>query len=182
MQHIFKRLFAILDYPLFIFKSSSNCKSRLGSNEALILLLEGVVVHGDPIPQVALDLHEFAHEERRHLLWLHLVLAVLVDVDKGVSCLGRCCLASKRLLENDIFDLHGYVDITKAPPNILLAVIDEWVVVTTFSGSIVNQDSVQIVSNVVVIAECWFDKIFFLLDLLLDLCLLLFDGCLERWE
>ena len=87
VQHGFQRLLAILNLLLFILESPADSISCFGGHEPLVLLLERVVVEGDPVTKIPADIHEATHEERRHLFRLQLMLAELVDVDERVSCL-----------------------------------------------------------------------------------------------
>ena len=104
---------------------------------SLNLLLEGIVVDCDAVPQLSANVH-IAVKEGRSLLLLNHVLTEGVYIDQTVSSLERCSMSAKGLLEYDIFLLNAHINIIKAPPYILLSVKDEGVVVTTFSRAIMD--------------------------------------------
>ena len=87
-------------------------------------------------------------------------------------------MSAKGLLEYDTFLLSLNINIIKAPPCILLSVIDERVVVATLSRAIVDQDSVQVVGNVPVVTKCGPHLVLFLLNLLCYSRHLTFNGML----
>lgn len=135
---------------------------------ALVLLDKRVVVYSDLVSEVAIDIHEFSHEERCHLLGFQLILAKLIDVNQRVGRLMRLRLASEGFAEDHIFDLHGHIDVAEAPPAVLLPVVDEGVIVATLGSPIVNQNSVQVIRDIAVLAEGRTHHVLLLLDLLLQ--------------
>ena len=93
------------------------------------------------------------HEEGCSLLRFDLVLTVLIDVNERVGCLGLSSLSTEGLFHDYIFYFHTHSDIIKSPPSILLSIVDERIVMSTFRGTIVDQDSMQIVWDVAIFAE-----------------------------
>ena len=96
------------------------------------------------------------------------MLAELIDVDKGVSRLRGGSLATKSFAENDVLDFQTHIDITETPPAVLLAIIDEAVVVSALSRSIVDQDCMQIIRHITIVREGGTLLLHHLLDLMLD--------------
>ena len=141
MQNLIQRLFALLYLALFLVKSSANRIGVFFAHIGLNLLLEGIVVNCDAVPQLSANVH-FAVQEGRSLLLFNLIPAEGVYIDQTIGCLERCSMSAKGLLEYDTFLLSLNINIIKAPPCILLSVIDERVVVATLSRAIVDQNSV----------------------------------------
>ena len=75
-------------------------------------------------------------------------------------------MSAKGLLKHDSLLLQAHIYIIKAPPYILLPVIDEGVVVAALSRAIMDQNSVQVVGNIPIVTKRGPHLIFFLLNLL----------------
>ena len=145
----------------------------------LYLLLEGIVVHCNAVPQLATNVRLTVQEWRSLLLFNH-VPTVRVYIDQAVGRLKRGSVSTKGLLEHDSLLLDAHIDIVEAPPHILLPVEDEGVVMAALGRTIVDQDSVQVVGNVPVITKCGPHLVLFLLNLLCYSSHLTFNGMLVR--
>ena len=133
-------LLGLLHLSLLIVVTAANCISSLLCHELLILLSERIVFEGDFITQITTDIHLRTQQKWRHSLLLHLALAIFVNVDEGVGCLGRSCMTTKGFTKHDIFDLHTHIYIAEAPPCLLLAIKYKTVVMTALSSAIVDQN------------------------------------------
>ena len=143
----------------------------------LNLLLEGVVIDSDAVSQLSTNVYIAVKEGRGRLLLNHAPTEGIY-IDQAVGCLQRCSMTAKGLLEYDIFRLNAHINVIKAPPHILLSVIDEGVVVAALSCAVVDQDSVQVVCYVSVVTKGCSDLVFFLLNLLRDRRHLMLNGML----
>jgi hypothetical protein len=86
VQNLVQLRFTLLDLSLFVVEPPANRIAGFLGTELSVGLLEAVVVGRDLVPQLTVDVHKFAHQERSYHLVLDRFLAKFIDVDEGVCC------------------------------------------------------------------------------------------------
>lgn len=139
--------------------------SLLLGHETLLLLSEGVVSHDDLLFQGVGSLEQFPHLMRGKSFFFDVGPHELVHVNQAVGRLGRHLFSAEGFFHDDVFDLHLDGVVIESPPYVLLAVVDEGVVMASLGISVVNEDALEVVRDALEISEGILDLALLVLDL-----------------